>query len=254
MSREDRMARAGDYVLGLMDERERARAERDMTLDAEFRDCVRLLSERIASLRPGSAEQAGESDHSWQAIASRIAAMPQMARDDALRDRIEPALPGPDPTRKGMLGLRRPFAAEFQGLRGSLIALCLVAAAGFGFLVGAATAPAAMPVAVAILADEGGEAGALLERFADDRIRILPLRALDMPEGKVMQLWTVAADAPLSLGIVGERGETVLPSSDLPPAQPGRVYRITLEDAPGSPTQTPLGPVLVSGSAVHPPR
>ena len=36
----DRMSRAGSYVLGLMDEADRERAERDLEIDPAFRDAV----------------------------------------------------------------------------------------------------------------------------------------------------------------------------------------------------------------------
>ncbi|RWF72704.1 MAG: hypothetical protein EOQ34_11225 [Mesorhizobium sp.] len=48
----DRIARAGDYVFGLMDERERARAERDLEIDPAFRDAVLRLAERMRALEP----------------------------------------------------------------------------------------------------------------------------------------------------------------------------------------------------------
>ena len=37
-SESDRIARAGDYVLGLMNDRDRQRAERDLEIDPAFRD------------------------------------------------------------------------------------------------------------------------------------------------------------------------------------------------------------------------
>ena len=41
------MSRAGSYVLGLMGEAERERAERDLEVDAEFRDAVLHIAERL---------------------------------------------------------------------------------------------------------------------------------------------------------------------------------------------------------------
>ena len=43
----DRIARAGDYVLGLMNDAERERAERDLEIDPAFRDAVLQLAERM---------------------------------------------------------------------------------------------------------------------------------------------------------------------------------------------------------------
>ena len=46
-SESDRIARAGDYVLGLMNDAERERAERDLEIDPAFRDAVVQLAERM---------------------------------------------------------------------------------------------------------------------------------------------------------------------------------------------------------------
>ena len=43
----DRMERAGNYVLGLMDDSERERAERDLEIDPSFRDAVVEIAERM---------------------------------------------------------------------------------------------------------------------------------------------------------------------------------------------------------------
>ncbi len=43
----DRMDRAGRYVLGLMDDDERERAERDLEIDPAFRDAMMVIAERM---------------------------------------------------------------------------------------------------------------------------------------------------------------------------------------------------------------
>ena len=45
--RGDRMDRAGRYVLGLMDDAERERAERDLEIDPAFRDAMVEIAERM---------------------------------------------------------------------------------------------------------------------------------------------------------------------------------------------------------------
>src|SRR5690242_12346885 len=73
-SESDRVARAGDYVLGLMNDRDRERAERDLQIDPAFRDTVMRLAERMHVFdRTGS----GDGDR-WRLISQRIAEMPQM--------------------------------------------------------------------------------------------------------------------------------------------------------------------------------
>ncbi|TIS71215.1 MAG: hypothetical protein E5X00_24365, partial [Mesorhizobium sp.] len=73
----DRIARAGDYVFGLMDERERARAERDLEIDPAFRDAVLRLAERMRALEPQGAS-ATASDERWQLVQRRLGELPQM--------------------------------------------------------------------------------------------------------------------------------------------------------------------------------
>lgn len=73
----DRIARAGNYVLGLMDDAERDRAERDLEIDPAFRDAVIDIAERM-HMFDINAPAEDTSDGLWKAIAARIADMPQM--------------------------------------------------------------------------------------------------------------------------------------------------------------------------------
>ena len=50
----DRLSRAGNYVLGLMNDTDRARAERDLEIDPAFRDAVFSIAERIFVLHQGA--------------------------------------------------------------------------------------------------------------------------------------------------------------------------------------------------------
>jgi hypothetical protein len=72
----ERFSRAGSYVLGLMDEHARDRAERDMEVDPAFRDAVLKVAERMHKIEL-PVPQAGAADH-WKRIASHISGMPQM--------------------------------------------------------------------------------------------------------------------------------------------------------------------------------
>ncbi len=76
-SESDRIARAGDYVLGLMSDRERERAERDLEIDPAFRDAVVQLAERMHVF--DRAEPSGDPpDERWELVAQRLAELPQM--------------------------------------------------------------------------------------------------------------------------------------------------------------------------------
>ena len=120
-----RMARAGDYVLGLMDDRERQRAERDLEVDPAFRDAVVRLAERMHVFDRSSPSDVEEH---WARITQRIAEMPQMRVIGLDSD-----------------GLKRPIHGRTRstyemslhvlgGLRGLLTALALVTAFVLGYI------------------------------------------------------------------------------------------------------------------------
>jgi hypothetical protein len=121
----DRMARAGDYVLGLMDDRERQRAERDLELDPAFRDAVIQLAERMHVFdRPGPSD----GEERWRLITQRIAEMPQMHLGGADSDGLK------RPVIRNLV--RPPYGMGLQALggrRGLLTALALIAAFVLGY-------------------------------------------------------------------------------------------------------------------------
>lgn len=129
MSQEERMSRAGDYVLGLMDDHERHRAERDMEVDAEFRDCVLRLAERFHVFEHGADD--GNRDEMWASVGARLAALPQMRTEAPAEDA--------SPAHASRIGPTTP--AGFDRWRIAVIAACLAAVWGLGFLAGRATAP-----------------------------------------------------------------------------------------------------------------
>ena len=65
--------RAGDYILGLMNEAERQRAERDLEVDAAFRDAVIELAE---SMHVFDRTAGVPSADRWRTVAARIAELP----------------------------------------------------------------------------------------------------------------------------------------------------------------------------------
>jgi anti-sigma-K factor RskA len=70
----ERLSRAGSYVLGLMSEADRERAERDLEIDPAFRDAVVRVAERIRIIEPAETR----ADDRWKLISGRISEMPQM--------------------------------------------------------------------------------------------------------------------------------------------------------------------------------
>jgi anti-sigma factor RsiW len=131
-SESDRIARAGDYVFGLMDDRERARAERDLEIDPAFRDAVLRLAERMRAFDPVVSSD-GISDNRWNLVAQRLAELPQMRLAGLNEAEAKPA-----PVMIHRLR-RKPYGVGLHSLGGRLglvIAIALLAAFALGYLAG----------------------------------------------------------------------------------------------------------------------
>lgn len=111
----ERVKRAGEYVSGLMNETERARAERDLEFDPAFRDAVLRLADEMRLF--DRAEIPGSGQERWERVARRIAELPQMRA--AGMENASQSLPG------GRSRRRVVFAM-----------LCLTAAFVLGYLTG----------------------------------------------------------------------------------------------------------------------
>ncbi|RWB61459.1 hypothetical protein [Mesorhizobium sp.] len=128
----DRIARAGDYVFGLMDERERARAERDLEIDPAFRDAVLRLAERMRALETTAPSNAA-SDERWNLVQQRLAGLPQMRLAGLSNGESQP-----QPIMIHRLE-RKPYGVGVHSLGGRLglvFALALLAAFALGYLAG----------------------------------------------------------------------------------------------------------------------
>ncbi|TPI43183.1 hypothetical protein FJ414_06290 [Mesorhizobium sp. B3-1-6] len=131
-SESDRVARAGDYVFGLMNDRERARAERDLEIDPAFRDTVLRLAERLRAFDPAGPEARGDR---WELVTQRLAELPQM--QTRLAGVGVPETEPPPPMIHRLE--RKPYGVGLHSLGGRLgfvIALALVAAFALGYLAG----------------------------------------------------------------------------------------------------------------------
>ncbi|KQZ97820.1 hypothetical protein ASD64_16590 [Mesorhizobium sp. Root157] len=129
----DRIRRAGNYVLGLLDDEERERAERDLEIDPAFRDAVLQLAERAHVFDLGETP-ANQADAGWRAILQRISELPQVqagaqgasANGAAVRPPISSL-------RHGVHGAGlRPTGGKL----GPIVALGLILMFALGYLVG----------------------------------------------------------------------------------------------------------------------
>ena len=145
----DRMTRAGNYVLGLMDDEERERAERDLEVDASFRDAVVEVAERMHVFDHAAAPDEAQND-AWKKIKEGIDGLPQMRPSDtaAILDPVASADTSvsfgrrrsdayPDkPLATAAPNLTRVGVHSVPGRRAVLMAACLIAAFALGYFTG----------------------------------------------------------------------------------------------------------------------
>jgi anti-sigma-K factor RskA len=140
--------------------------------------------------------------------------------------------------------------------RWTAIAASVLVALGVGYFGGQALTPdVPRPTMVAVLINEGDQSpGAIIEAFGDDSVRIVPLVDFAVPDGSVLEVWTLPDPdtGPVSLGTLDAAADIRLRGPDLPLPADGQLYEITLEPAPRSPTGRPTGPILVKGFAKAP--
>lgn len=109
-----------------------------------------------------------------------------------------------------------------------------------------------VPQLVAVLAAPDGRAAAVVNAYADGTVQLVPLDAIAVPEGRVLEVWTLQTRerGPVSLARMDKARTIKLELKGLSAAEVGHLFEITLEPAGGSPTGKPTGPVLMKGLAV----
>ncbi|CAN8140213.1 DNA-directed RNA polymerase sigma-70 factor [uncultured Thiomicrorhabdus sp.] len=103
---------------------------------------------------------------------------------------------------------------------------------------------------IAVLVEPQNKApGWVIQAGQDNKIELIPLGAVEIPEGKALQFWTKADgwNAPVSLGLVKKGQSLQINIEDLPPLQPNQLFELTLEDENGSATGKPTGPIYSIG-------
>lgn len=231
MSRDDEIL-AGEYALGLLEGRELEAFER------------RLLSDRALQRAVAG----------WQTHFSDLdtTAQPAIA-PAALWNRIESSVGSGRAAQISKPGLVDRLWLSLGFWRGTSfagVAASLVLAVTIGLMAGRATP---VPLVVAVLQADDATPGAIVEAFHDGRIVVVPLRDIPVPEGKVLEVWTLfdRARGPVSLGLIDRTRRAQFSAQNLP-ARETQLYEITLEPAGGSPIGRPTGPILMKGLAAAP--
>lgn len=243
----ERDAMAADYVMGLLDAAGEAAAEQRLATDAAFARAVNAWRERLSDF-DASAEPVKPGPDLWRRIA-----------ETTKKERIT-ALPG---ARNAVLGATIWNNLGFwraTGLAASFAALLFAVIA-----VGALTTSKELrrdlvalaqrkPVYVAILVnDTTKEAGAVVNAFANGRVELIPLKAIDVPPGHALQVWTLwdRAVGPKSIGLTGQSRTLQLNLDTLPETVADQLFEITLEPEGGSPIGRPTGPILFKGTTAR---
>ena len=225
---EVQMALAGDYILGLLESEALAAFEAELARDAELRTAVEQLQRHLQAL-DDTARPETASSGLWASIEGQLGAQYNVV-----------ALPQP----------RRTPSTRWMAMAASI-----VVAWGVGYLAGSFGPEQPQPVMVAVLLNESDAApGAIVEAFADDSVRLVPLESFAIGADQVLQVWTLpdVATGPVSLGTFTDPSTIRLSGPDLPAPHDGQLYEITIEPSPGSPTGRPTGPILVKGFAKAP--
>lgn len=228
---------AAEYVLGLLDPQAQAEAEWRIGRDPAFAHEVEAWRARFAPL-----------DETAEALAP----------DAALWSRIEAGLAAPAAAEPSQPGMLTRFWNSLGALRtasvaGALAALVL-AVVSVASLQYARQEAQRKPVYVAILVDDATrQAGAVVNAFADGRAELIPLADINVPPGRVLEIWTLwdRQVGPRSVGLM-DRARTVPLNLDaLPRTGENQLFEITLEPQGGSPIGRPTGPVLFKGTTTR---
>ena len=157
MTEADRMKRAGNYVLGLMDDTERERAERDLEIDPSFRDAVVEIANRMHMFDRTTAPDKTPND-GWKRLKDHIAGMPQMRAAAPPEPPVEPEPPvtfgrrRSDARRDNIVAPAAPKATPIAphsvpNRRAMVIAAGLIAAFALGYFAGVSSVAEQPPAA-----------------------------------------------------------------------------------------------------------
>jgi anti-sigma-K factor RskA len=221
---------AAEYVLGLLEGEARMDAERRLASDASFAREVERWRTRFAEFDDNTdAVPAGEG--LWRRIEATVGNAPASVARPSLWSKLW---------------------SDISVLRiatvGATLAVMMLAI-GLGVAIRQARL---QPIMVAVLVD-GDRTGAVVHAFADGRTVLLPLTFINVPSGRVLEVWTLPSRerGPVSVGLMDRARTLELNLKDLPQPGPNQLFEITLEPAGGSPTGRPTGPILFKGNTAQ---
>ncbi len=237
---EDLDVLAGEYMLGVLDADERQRLETRIASDPALADALRRARERFLEIDT-TARPVQPSADLWQQIERNLDTTSNVVDIEARR-KAKAAERAPIPPAP------RSRAGFWQGFAAASVAAVIAAAAAWS------TLWPDSPRFVVVLLDSQARPVSIVEAYAGQQIRVVPLSRIEVPAGRTLQVWTLPdpATGPVSMGLLPAVTATTLQGPELPAPTPDQLYEITLEPAGGSPTGKPTGPIIGKGFAKKP--
>lgn len=226
---------AGQYVLGTLTVEERHQFEQRLANSIELQKEVNQWQAHFLSLT--------------DRLDPIEAPQPLSARIERSLDELEKEI---KQTAQNTAKPQTSFWQSLQLWRGISVT-CLLLVMVLGFKLQTLQPTLSEPVYIAVLVQpENKTPGWVIQTSHTNQMQLVPLGAVEIPEGKALQFWTKAEgwDAPISLGLV-KKGETLrLNMDNLPPLTENQLFELTLEQETGSPTGKPTGPITSIGRGI----
>ncbi|MFP2767986.1 anti-sigma factor [Oceanisphaera sp. KMM 10153] len=220
-------ALAGEYVLGTLPVEQRRWLEQRLEHDEPLQAAVAKWEERLHPLTGLAAVQT-PSPRLWLRVERSLDALSR------IRATVEPV------RWWQRLGL-------WRGLTAASLAMSVL------LTVAVVYRPLPEPRYIVVLAaPEDRAPGWLVQASDPSEIQLIPLAAVEVPADRVLEFWTKGDDwnRPVSLGLVEPGQRLRVPLDTLPPLAPNQLFELTLEQAGGSPTGLPTGPIQFIGRMV----
>lgn len=221
---------ASEYVIGLLDGDDLARARALEASNPEFQASVAFWRRRFEAIDE-TATPVDPAPDLWTRIEAATATVTPAKAPDAVRQKSVGIWSN--------LGFWR--GAGLVGATASL-ALALLASALWN-------ARLSTPTLVAVLVTDQNVPAAVVNAFADGTVELVPLSSIAVPEGKALEVWTLPSRerGPVSVALLDRARAVRLDLKDLPRPGSGQLFEITLEARNGSPIGRPTGPILMKG-------
>jgi anti-sigma-K factor RskA len=230
---DSRDAAAGEFVLGTLDDADRATFAAALAQDRALQAAVYAWQDRLLALSARAAPAAPPAQ-GWARIEQTLDAAAQ-------------------PTRRTEMATRAPWWQALRLWQG-VSALAVAASVFLAVLVlSRPPEPAGTRWLAVLQSPQDRSTGWIVEVQAGGTLRLVPVGdSAPVPAGRALQFWTKPEDAagPTSLGLV-RAGQTLqMPVARLPAVGARQLFEITLEPENGSPIDRPTGPILYVGTTV----